>query len=46
MSDTHGRDNVSEVELALDKDGHFLGLWVKIAAMGAYLPLRSAPADQ
>ncbi|RZO39097.1 MAG: xanthine dehydrogenase family protein molybdopterin-binding subunit [Rhodospirillaceae bacterium] len=41
MSDTHGRDNVSEVELALDKDGHFLGLRVKtVAAMGAYLAIR------
>ena len=34
-------DNVSEVELALDKDGHFLGLRVKtVAAMGAYLAIR------
>ena len=41
MSDTHGRDNVSEVELALDKDGYFLGLRVKtLAAMGAYLAIR------
>ncbi|MEC7490849.1 MAG: xanthine dehydrogenase family protein molybdopterin-binding subunit [Pseudomonadota bacterium] len=41
MSDTHGRDNVSEVALALDKEGHFLGLKVKtLANMGAYLAIR------
>lgn len=41
MSDTHGRDNVSEVALALDRDGHFLGLKVKtLANMGAYLGIR------
>ena len=32
MSDTHGRDNISEVELALDKDGYFLGLRVRTLA--------------
>ncbi|MEX2649456.1 MAG: xanthine dehydrogenase family protein molybdopterin-binding subunit [Alphaproteobacteria bacterium] len=38
LSDTHGRDHVSHVELALDKDGKFLGLRVATkAAMGAYL---------
>ncbi len=38
LSDAQGRDNVTEAELALDKDGHFLGLRVKtIAAIGAYL---------
>jgi carbon-monoxide dehydrogenase large subunit len=41
MSDTHGRDNVSEVELALDSDGNFLALRVKtLASMGAYLGIR------
>ena len=41
MSDTHGRDNVSDVALALDKDGFFLGLKVKtLASMGAYLAIR------
>ncbi|MEE2996691.1 MAG: xanthine dehydrogenase family protein molybdopterin-binding subunit [Pseudomonadota bacterium] len=41
MSDTHGRDNVSEIELALDKAGQFLALRVKtLAAMGAYLAIR------
>lgn len=41
MSDSHGRDNVSEVELALDEAGHFLGLRVRtLAAMGAYLAIR------
>ncbi|MFZ0844507.1 MAG: xanthine dehydrogenase family protein molybdopterin-binding subunit [Pseudolabrys sp.] len=38
LSDAQGRDNVTEAELALDKDGHFLGIRVKmIAAIGAYL---------
>ena len=41
VSDTHGRDNVSEVALALDKDGHFLALKVStLANMGAYLAIR------
>lgn len=38
LADAHGRDNVTEAELALDKDGHFLGLRVRtLAAIGAYL---------
>jgi len=38
LSDAQARDNVTEAELALDKDGHFLALRVKtIAAIGAYL---------
>jgi carbon-monoxide dehydrogenase large subunit len=38
LSDAHGRDHVSTVELAMDKDGRFLGLRVKTTAnMGAYL---------
>ncbi|HYC15714.1 MAG TPA: xanthine dehydrogenase family protein molybdopterin-binding subunit [Pseudolabrys sp.] len=38
LSDAQARDNVTEAELALDKDGTFLGLRVKtIAAIGAYL---------
>jgi carbon-monoxide dehydrogenase large subunit len=38
LSDAQARDNVTEAELALDKDGNFLGLRVKtIAAIGAYL---------
>ncbi len=38
LSDAQGRDNVTEAELALDKDGRFLALRVKtIAAIGAYL---------
>ena len=41
MSDSHGRDNVSDVALALDKDGRFLGLKVStLADMGAYLAIR------
>ncbi|MCS6931799.1 MAG: xanthine dehydrogenase family protein molybdopterin-binding subunit [Acetobacteraceae bacterium] len=38
LSDTHGRDNISHAELALDKDGRFLALRVRtLANMGAYL---------
>jgi carbon-monoxide dehydrogenase large subunit len=38
LSDAQGRDNVTEAELALDSDGHFLALRVKTAAaIGAYL---------
>jgi carbon-monoxide dehydrogenase large subunit len=37
ISDAHGRDNVTDVSLALDKAGRFLGLRVKtVATMGAY----------
>jgi carbon-monoxide dehydrogenase large subunit len=36
--DSHGRDNVTTVDLALDADGRFLAIRVDlIAAMGAYL---------
>ena len=38
LSDAHGRDHDSLAELALDKDGHFLGLRATTTAnMGAYL---------
>jgi aerobic carbon-monoxide dehydrogenase large subunit len=38
ISDAHGRDHVTEAELALDADGLFLGLHVRtIANMGGYL---------
>jgi aerobic carbon-monoxide dehydrogenase large subunit len=38
LSDAQARDNVTEAELALDKNGHFLGMRVTtIAAIGAYL---------
>ncbi|HEY3917929.1 MAG TPA: xanthine dehydrogenase family protein molybdopterin-binding subunit [Stellaceae bacterium] len=38
LSDDHCRDNVTDAELALDKDGHFLALRVKtLANLGAYL---------
>ena len=38
LSDAQARDNVTEAELALDKDGMFLAMRVKtIAAIGAYL---------
>jgi len=38
LSDAQARDNVTEAELALDKDGTFLALRVKTyAAIGAYL---------
>ncbi len=37
MGDAQARDNVTEAELALDRDGKFLGLRVRtIAAVGAY----------
>ncbi|SVA85061.1 uncharacterized protein METZ01_LOCUS137915, partial [marine metagenome] len=43
LTDAHGRDHVTEAELALDKDGMFLGLRVKtLANMGAYLSTFSA----
>jgi aerobic carbon-monoxide dehydrogenase large subunit len=38
LTDAHGRDHVSHAELAMDKDGHFLGLRVAtLANLGAYL---------
>ncbi|MCW8307266.1 xanthine dehydrogenase family protein molybdopterin-binding subunit [Acidiphilium sp. PA] len=38
LSDTHGRDNVAEAELALDAEHRFLAMRVRnIANMGAYL---------
>lgn len=38
LSDTQGRDHVTHAELALDEEGHFLGLRVRtIANLGAYL---------
>ncbi len=38
LTDAHGRDHVSHAELAMDKDGKFLGLKVSTKAnMGAYL---------
>jgi aerobic carbon-monoxide dehydrogenase large subunit len=38
VADSHGRDNVTEAEAALDEDGRVLGLRVRtIANMGAYL---------
>jgi carbon-monoxide dehydrogenase large subunit len=38
LSDTHGRDNITTGELALDKDGRFLALRTRtLANMGAYL---------
>jgi aerobic carbon-monoxide dehydrogenase large subunit len=38
MSDAHGRDHVSTAEMALDSEGHFLGLRITtLANMGAYL---------
>ena len=38
LSDTHGRDNITQGELALDKDGKFLALRARnVANMGAYL---------
>jgi len=38
VSDAHGRDHVTVAELAMDRDGKFLGMRVKTTAnMGAYL---------
>ncbi len=38
VSDTHGRDNITVGELALDKDGKFLAMRTRnVAGMGAYL---------
>ncbi|MGH7094549.1 MAG: xanthine dehydrogenase family protein molybdopterin-binding subunit, partial [Stellaceae bacterium] len=38
MSDAHGRDHVTHIELAIDADARFIGLKVStIANMGAYL---------
>jgi aerobic carbon-monoxide dehydrogenase large subunit len=43
VTDEHGRDNLSTVELALDADGAFLALRVAINLnVGAYLTQRSA----
>ena len=43
LTDEHGRDNVSRVELALDADGAFLALRVAVTLnVGAYLTPRSA----
>ena len=40
LSDVHARDHVTHAELALDKDGKFLGLRVNTTAnMGAYLSM-------
>jgi carbon-monoxide dehydrogenase large subunit len=42
LSDAQGRDNVTDAELALDKNGQFLGLRVKtIANLGAYAQMNS-----
>src|SRR5919202_505905 len=36
MSDAHGRDHVTTAEMAIDKEGHFLGLRITtLANMGA-----------
>ena len=38
LADEHGRDNIGEVELALDADGKFLGIRLNmLAAIGAYI---------
>src|SRR5579862_7826020 len=42
LSDAQARDHVTEAELALDKEGHFLGFRVKVtAAVGAYAQANS-----
>ncbi len=50
VADNHGRDHVTEAELALDEAGRMLGLRVRVLAnlgaylspMGAYVPTRSS----
>ncbi len=38
MADEHGRDNIGDIELALDTDGKFLGLRLHmLASIGAYV---------
>ncbi len=38
MTDAHGRDHITEAEMAFDKDGKILGLRVRtVANLGAYL---------
>ncbi|MBO0711213.1 MAG: xanthine dehydrogenase family protein molybdopterin-binding subunit [Acetobacteraceae bacterium] len=38
LADEHGRDNIGDIELALDKDGKFLGLRLSmLASIGAYI---------
>jgi carbon-monoxide dehydrogenase large subunit len=38
VSDSHGRDNITQGELALDQDGKFLAMRIRLLAnMGAYL---------
>ncbi len=38
LADEHGRDNIGEIELALDGNGKFLGLRLKmLASIGAYI---------
>jgi carbon-monoxide dehydrogenase large subunit len=38
LSDTHGRDNIMQGEIALDEDGKFLAMRIRnVANMGAYL---------
>ena len=40
MTDAHGRDHQTDAEMALDADGHILGLRVKSTVnLGAYLSL-------
>ncbi len=46
LSDYHGRDNITDAELALDADNRFVGLRVRtVVNLGAYLsPLGAGPA--
>ena len=38
ISDRHGRDHITQAELALDKEGNFLAMRVNtLAALGGYL---------
>ncbi|MFZ5707938.1 MAG: xanthine dehydrogenase family protein molybdopterin-binding subunit [Pseudomonadota bacterium] len=43
LTDAHGRDHVTSAELAMDDDGHFLGLRVHtLANLGAYISTSNA----
>ena len=39
MADEHGRDNVGDIELALDENGKFLGVRMHMAAQPASVPI-------
>ena len=46
QSDEHCRDNITDAELALDRDGRFLGLSVRTLATSAPITPPTAPPDR